>query len=84
MSGRSSAAGRANSTLRIEIATDTPLAAERRVLERPDVFGTEQPNPDHMGYTQLRAYTEKLRVGGFDVTAQDVALGDKPRSRSFR
>ena len=30
-----------------------------------------------MGYTQLRAYTEKLRVGGFDVTAQDVALWRK-------
>ena len=60
-----------------EVGTDTPLAAERRVLERPDFFGTEQPNPDHMGYAQLRAYTEKLRAGGFDVTAQDVALWRK-------
>jgi LPS export ABC transporter permease LptG/LPS export ABC transporter permease LptF len=59
------------------VGTNTPLAGDRRVLERPDFFGTAQPNPDHMGYVQLRAYTEKLRAGGFDVTAQDVALWRK-------
>jgi LPS export ABC transporter permease LptG len=53
------------------------IVAERRTLETADYFGTEKRNPDHMSYTQLRGYTEKLRAGGFDVSAQEVALGRK-------
>ena len=30
-----------------------------------------------MGYRQLRAYTETLRTGGFNVLEQDVALARK-------
>ena len=48
-----------------------------RRLERVDYFGTEELNPDYMGFADLRAYTERLRAGGFDVTEQDVALWRK-------
>ena len=48
-----------------------------RTLERADYFGTEELNPDYMGFADLRAYTERLRAGGFDVTEQDVALWRK-------
>jgi LPS export ABC transporter permease LptG/LPS export ABC transporter permease LptF len=60
-----------------DVKPETPIATERRMLERADFFGTEEPNPDYMGYRQLRAYTERLRAGGFDVTEQDVALWRK-------
>jgi lipopolysaccharide export LptBFGC system permease protein LptF len=60
-----------------EIKSAPPIGAERRTLERADYFGTEEVKPDHMGYAQLRAYTERLRAGGFDVTEQDVALWRK-------
>jgi len=49
----------------------------RRRLESADFFGSKEPNPRYMGYRQLRAYTEMLRDGGFDVLAQDVALARK-------
>jgi LPS export ABC transporter permease LptF/LPS export ABC transporter permease LptG len=60
-----------------EVRTLTPLAASRRALEPPDDFGAEEPNDRYMGYAELRDYTEKLRAGGFDVVAQDVALWRK-------
>ena len=60
-----------------EIKSAPPILAERRTLERADYFGTEEVKPDHMGYAQLRAYTDRLRAGGFDVTEQDVALWRK-------
>lgn len=56
---------------------DIDLVAARRTLESADYFGTEQPNPDFMGYVELRRYTEKLRSGGFAVLKQQVALARK-------
>jgi lipopolysaccharide export system permease protein len=46
-------------------------------LEPPSYFGTRQPEPQFMTYSQLRAYIEQLRTSGFDVIAQQVALQRK-------
>ena len=46
-------------------------------LELPSYFGTRQPEPQFMSYSQLRAYIEQLRTSGFDVIAQQVALERK-------
>ena len=54
-----------------------PIVAERRTLESADYFGTEKPNPDFMGYLELRQYTEKMRAGGFATLEQQVALARK-------
>jgi LPS export ABC transporter permease LptF/LPS export ABC transporter permease LptG len=48
-----------------------------RTLDPISTFVTESPDARFMGYTQLRAYTELLRAGGFDVLQQDVALAGK-------
>ena len=48
-----------------------------RTLDAVSTFVTEAPDSRFMGYAQLRAYTERLRAGGFDVLAQDVALAGK-------
>jgi LPS export ABC transporter permease LptG len=48
-----------------------------RTLESMAAFVTEAPDARFMGYAQLRAYTERLRAGGFDVLEQDVALAGK-------
>jgi LPS export ABC transporter permease LptG/LPS export ABC transporter permease LptF len=53
------------------------IVAERRTLESADYFGTEKPNPDFMGYLELRQYTEKMRAGGFATLEQQVALARK-------
>jgi LPS export ABC transporter permease LptG/LPS export ABC transporter permease LptF len=54
-----------------------PFAAAERVLERPELFSTEPPDPDFMSFTQLRAFTERLAESGFDVVSQRVALWRK-------
>ena len=46
-------------------------------LEPPAYFGTRQPEPQFMSYSQLRTYIEQLRTSGFDVIAQQVALERK-------
>jgi LPS export ABC transporter permease LptG/LPS export ABC transporter permease LptF len=46
-------------------------------LEPPSYFGTRQPEPQFMSYSQLRTYIEQLRTSGFDVVAQQVALERK-------
>jgi LPS export ABC transporter permease LptG/LPS export ABC transporter permease LptF len=46
-------------------------------LEAPSYFGTRQPEPEFMSYSQLRVYIEQLRTSGFDVIAQQVALERK-------
>jgi LPS export ABC transporter permease LptG/LPS export ABC transporter permease LptF len=46
-------------------------------LEPPSYFGTRQPEPQFMSYSQLRTYIEQLRTSGFDVIAQQVALERK-------
>jgi lipopolysaccharide export system permease protein len=46
-------------------------------LEPPSYFGTRQPEPQFMSYSQLRVYIEQLRTSGFDVIAQQVALERK-------
>jgi LPS export ABC transporter permease LptG len=51
--------------------------AAERTLDSLGAFVTEAPDSRFMGYAQLRAYTERLRAGGFDVLAQDVALAGK-------
>src|SRR6185436_2544190 len=60
-----------------EVKDVADLVAAHRTLESADYFGTEQPNPDFMGYMELRRYTEKLRSGGFAVLKQQVALTRK-------
>ena len=59
------------------VQDEAQLVAERRTLETADYFGTEQPNPDFMGYIELRRHTEKLRAGGLAVVKQQVALARK-------
>jgi lipopolysaccharide export LptBFGC system permease protein LptF len=46
-------------------------------LEPPSYFGTRQPEPQFMSYSQLRDYIGQLRTSGFDVIAQQVALERK-------
>ena len=46
-------------------------------LEPPSYFGTRQPEPQFMSYSQLRTYIDQLRTSGFDVIAQQVALERK-------
>jgi LPS export ABC transporter permease LptG/LPS export ABC transporter permease LptF len=60
-----------------DVTPAAPIVSEPHTLEHVDYFGTEEPNPDYMGYAPLRAYTERLRRGGFDVTEQEVALSRK-------
>jgi LPS export ABC transporter permease LptG/LPS export ABC transporter permease LptF len=60
-----------------DVKDETDLVAAQRTLESADYFGTEQPNPDFMGYLELRRYTEKLRSGGFAILKQQVALARK-------
>jgi lipopolysaccharide export LptBFGC system permease protein LptF len=48
-----------------------------RTLDSVSTFVTEAPDSRFMGYAQLRTYTERLRAGGVDVLAQDVALAGK-------
>jgi lipopolysaccharide export LptBFGC system permease protein LptF len=49
----------------------------RKTLEPAALFTTESPDPDFMSYSQLRAYTERLRASGLDVVKQQVALWRK-------
>jgi lipopolysaccharide export LptBFGC system permease protein LptF len=60
-----------------EVKDVADLVAAHRTLESADYFGTEQPNPDFMGYVELRRYTEKLRSAGLPVLKQQVALTRK-------
>jgi len=46
-------------------------------LEEPSYFGTRQPEPEFMSYSQLREYIQHLKISGFDVIAQQVALERK-------
>jgi LPS export ABC transporter permease LptF/LPS export ABC transporter permease LptG len=55
----------------------TPFETADRTLDSLNTFVTEPPDARFMGYRQLREYTERLRVGGFDVLDQDVALAGK-------
>jgi len=46
-------------------------------LDPPSYFGTRQPAPEFMSYSQLRTYIDQLKTSGFDVIAQQVALERK-------
>lgn len=46
-------------------------------LEPATYFGSQQPDPKFMSYSQLRSYIEDLRVSGLDVSEQRVALERK-------
>ena len=46
-------------------------------LEPPAYFGTRQPEPQFMSYSQLQTYIDQLKTSGFDVIAQQVALERK-------
>jgi LPS export ABC transporter permease LptG/LPS export ABC transporter permease LptF len=52
-----------------------PVAAF--TLDPPSYFGTRQPEPQFMSYSQLQIYIDQLRRSGFDVIAQQVALERK-------
>lgn len=53
------------------------FAESQLPLEPAAYFGTHQPEPKYMSYSQLRSYTERLRSSGFDVVEQQVALERK-------
>ena len=55
----------------------TAFTQTGKVFEPAALFTTESPDPDFMSYTQLRAYTERLRASGLDVVKQQVALWRK-------
>ena len=46
-------------------------------LEPPAYFGTRQPEPQFMSYSQLRGYIDQLKTSGFDVIAQQVEMERK-------
>ena len=50
---------------------------ESLAIEPASYFGTQQPDPRFMSYTDLGAYIGTLRASGFDVSAQQVALERK-------
>jgi LPS export ABC transporter permease LptF/LPS export ABC transporter permease LptG len=54
-----------------------PFVEERVRLEPAEYFGTEEPEPKFMTFTQLREYVARLQLTGFDVTEQHVALARK-------
>jgi LPS export ABC transporter permease LptG/LPS export ABC transporter permease LptF len=54
-----------------------PFKQTVKTLAPASLFTTESPDPDFMSYTQLRAYTERLRASGLDVVRQQVALWRK-------
>jgi LPS export ABC transporter permease LptG/LPS export ABC transporter permease LptF len=60
-----------------EVRNFTPFTSDIRRLETANYFGTEQPQADFMGYTELRDYTKTLEAGGFDIVPQQVALARK-------
>jgi LPS export ABC transporter permease LptG len=60
-----------------KVSSFASFASDERRIETPDVFGTEQPDPRFMGYSQLRAFTDTLRARGFDVLEQEVGLARK-------
>jgi LPS export ABC transporter permease LptF/LPS export ABC transporter permease LptG len=60
-----------------KVRSFTPFTSEVRRLEAANYFGTEEPDPDFMGYSELREYTKVLAAGGFDVVEQRVALARK-------
>jgi lipopolysaccharide export LptBFGC system permease protein LptF len=55
----------------------TPFESDVRRLETTSYFGTEEPRPEFMGYTELRDHTSQLEASGFDVVPQKVALARK-------
>lgn len=59
------------------IVSFTPFTAETRRLETASYFGAEQPKPEFMGYSDLRAHTQTLAASGIDVTPQQVAIARK-------
>jgi LPS export ABC transporter permease LptG/LPS export ABC transporter permease LptF len=60
-----------------ELRRFTTFDQTLKQLEPASLFTTESPDPDFMSYTQLRAYTERLRASGLDVVKQQVALWRK-------
>jgi LPS export ABC transporter permease LptG/LPS export ABC transporter permease LptF len=60
-----------------EFRSFQPFERTRKTFEPASLFTTESPDPDFMSYTQLSAYTERLRASGLDVVRQQVALWRK-------
>ncbi len=75
--GRPSAAGRGNSARAVSRPVSRAFEHAHKTFEPASLFTTESPDPDFMSYTQLRAYTERLRASGLDVVKQQVALWRK-------
>jgi LPS export ABC transporter permease LptG len=55
----------------------TPFATAPVTLEGPDYFKAEQPEPEKMGFRQLRAYVEQLRASGFSTVSATVQMHRK-------
>jgi LPS export ABC transporter permease LptG len=53
------------------------IASEDRRIESPTYFGTEDPDPRFMGYTELRDFLNVLRGSGFDVRHEEVDVARK-------
>jgi LPS export ABC transporter permease LptG/LPS export ABC transporter permease LptF len=60
-----------------ETVSFTPFTDKQALIEPASYFGTQQPDERFMSYSQLRDYTARLQSGGFDVSAQLVALERK-------
>lgn len=54
-----------------------PFTEARLPIEPASYFATQEPEPKYMSYSQLRTYVNRLRVSGFDVVEQEVALERK-------
>ena len=78
---------RSDATWQVERGLDARVRRQRRAerssrrsnraqgrSSRRDSSRPKSPDPDFMSYTQLRAYTERLRASGLDVVKQQVAL----------
>jgi LPS export ABC transporter permease LptG len=46
-------------------------------LEPPGYFGSEEPDPEQMSYSELREYVAALKAGGFNVVGYLVSLHRK-------
>jgi LPS export ABC transporter permease LptG/LPS export ABC transporter permease LptF len=55
----------------------TPFATAPVTLEAPDYFKAEQPEPEKMGFRQLRVYIEQLRASGFSTVSATVQMHRK-------
>jgi lipopolysaccharide export LptBFGC system permease protein LptF len=60
-----------------DTASFTTFPARQMTLERPDYFGSEQPEADRMSYGELRRYIDRMGANGMNVVPYLVSLHQK-------